>query len=251
MLVSIITINFNNLTGLKKTLSSVFAQTYKSVEFILIDGGSTDGSKEYIESNVDRIDYFVSEPDNGVYHAMNKGLALAHGNYCIFMNSGDVFYDSNVLFNFKQSCSGEDLIYGLTIWSDTNLYWNPPRGIKLIDVISRALIPHQATFYNVNLLKQLGGYKEEFSIVSDWGVFIDWISNGFSYNKMDLVICLSEPAGISNKSKYIINREKLKYIRKYNKKFLLLFYLAKFRDTMYDIKKYYIKPFFKKIMFLF
>ena len=239
MLISIITINYNNLTGLKKTVESVLSQSYKSVEYIIIDGGSTDGSKEFIESNVDKIDYYVSEPDKGVYHAMNKGLAFANGNYCIFMNSGDIFYDNDVIHNFINLCKGEDLIYGLAIWSHTNMYWNPPRGIRLRDTINKVLIPHQATFYKLSKIKQIGGYNENYKIVSDWIMFVDFIIQGFSYNKIDLVVCLSEPAGLSLTNISIIKSEQIFYLKQKKYKYLIGYFYFSFVDRL--------KRFFKKI----
>lgn len=91
MKVTVITINYNNLQGLKRTIPSVLSQTCNDFEFIVIDGGSTDGSKEYIELQ-NGISQWVSEKDKGIYNAMNKAVSMAHGDYCIFMNSGDHFF---------------------------------------------------------------------------------------------------------------------------------------------------------------
>ena len=84
---SIITINYNNNNGLQKTVNSVLSQTYDNYEYIVIDGGSDDGSKAFIESQASHMDYVVSEPDNGIYDAMNKGIKKAKGDYCLFLNS--------------------------------------------------------------------------------------------------------------------------------------------------------------------
>src|SRR5690349_9650846 len=95
--ISIITINYNNLAGLQKTISSVFNQSCQNFEYIVIDGGSTDGSKEYIEQFAHRFRYWVSAKDNGIYHAHNKGAARASGRYLLFLNSGDCFVNSETL----------------------------------------------------------------------------------------------------------------------------------------------------------
>lgn len=95
--ISIITINYNDKIGLSKTINSVLNQSWQKFEFIVIDGGSNDGGLEVIEQFKDKIDYWVSEPDKGVYNAMNKGIKVAKGEYLIFMNSGDTFYDDQVL----------------------------------------------------------------------------------------------------------------------------------------------------------
>ena len=88
---SIITINYNNEEGLRHTIESIVCQTYTDFEFIIIDGGSTDGSVDVIKEYAEHIAYWVSEKDNGRYNAMNKGVCQAKGDYCIFMNSGDCF----------------------------------------------------------------------------------------------------------------------------------------------------------------
>ena len=94
---SIITINYNNRDGLRNTIESIINQSYKDYEFIVIDGGSTDGSVDIINEYKDRITYWVSEKDNGIYHAMNKGVKTAHGEYLSFINSGDMLYNDHVL----------------------------------------------------------------------------------------------------------------------------------------------------------
>ena len=94
--ISIITVNYNDREGLKKTIESVINQTWQDFEFIIIDGGSTDGSREVIEQYKDKIDYWISEPDKGIYNAMNKGIKAASGEFLLFLNSGDRLIDKNI-----------------------------------------------------------------------------------------------------------------------------------------------------------
>ena len=89
---SIITVNYNNKEGLRNTIESVIHQTYRDFEYIVIDGGSTDGSVDILKKYDQQINYWVSEKDSGIYNAMNKGISKAHGEYLNFMNSGDCFY---------------------------------------------------------------------------------------------------------------------------------------------------------------
>lgn len=91
MTLSIITVNLNNLEGLKRTYDSVVSQTFTDYEWLVIDGGSTDGSREFIEQHQDKFAYWCSEPDKGIFNAMNKGIVRAKGEYLNFMNSGDCF----------------------------------------------------------------------------------------------------------------------------------------------------------------
>jgi glycosyltransferase involved in cell wall biosynthesis len=244
--ISIVTINYNNHTGLVKTLESVIFQSYTQIEYIVIDGGSSDGSKEYIENNIHRVNFWISEKDNGVYHAMNKGLKIASGDYVIFMNSGDCFYDENILSNFVCLKPTKDLVYGLSRWK-TGLYWNPPREIKLKDTLAKVLLPHQATFYKTSQLKKNNGFKEDFTIISDWGVFIDFILNGYSYDKIDLTICLSEPAGLSQKSSFSLHLQKIRYILKHHSSYIFYYFICIIRDFVNVQLKYYVKPFFKRV----
>ena len=111
MKVTVITINYNNLHGLKRTIPSVLSQTCDDFEYIVVDGGSTDGSKEYIESQKG-IDQWVSEKDKGIYNAMNKGISMAHGEYCIFMNSGDHFFSTYSLENAYKELDGTGYCVG-------------------------------------------------------------------------------------------------------------------------------------------
>ena len=112
MKLSIITVNLNNLEGLKKTYESVVCQTFTDYEWIVIDGGSTDGSREFIEQHQDKFAYWCSEPDKGIYNAMNKGIMRAKGEYLNFMNSGDCFACKETLAGVFNKPRKEDILYG-------------------------------------------------------------------------------------------------------------------------------------------
>ena len=112
MRLSIITVNYNNCMGLQRTMDSVIAQSFEDYEWLVIDGGSSDGSRELIEQNAEHFTYWVSEPDHGVYHAMNKGIAKAKGDYMCFLNSGDVYADAHVLERVFDYPLGQDLVFG-------------------------------------------------------------------------------------------------------------------------------------------
>jgi len=109
---SIISINLNNVAGLQKTIESVWPQTFTDYEYIIIDGGSTDGSIDIIKKYSDKITYWISEKDNGIYHAMNKGIEVAKGDYCLFLNSGDWLVDKKILENVFSNNHSEDILYG-------------------------------------------------------------------------------------------------------------------------------------------
>ena len=111
---SIITVVYNNARDIERTLLSVINQTYKAIEYIVIDGRSTDGTTEVIKKYEDRIKKFITEKDEGIYEAMNKGLEIATGDYVLFMNSGDEFYTNDTVEKVFASASGADIYYGET-----------------------------------------------------------------------------------------------------------------------------------------
>lgn len=206
---SIITINYNNLSGLRKTVESVMSQTWRDFEWILIDGGSNDGSKELIESIVAKseanITYWCSEPDNGVYNAMNKGIAKAKGDYLNFMNSGDVFYDFKTLEEWKDKILEGDIIYGNWI----RRYRDHDESIKpLTDGLSALIyfinICHQAMF--IKREKMIDGYDEKFKIFSDWRKWQQLACAGVSFQYIPQTICIFEAeSGLSEQARFVSN----------------------------------------------
>ena len=172
---SVITINYNNDEGLRHTIESVVCQTCHDYEYIIIDGGSTDDSVRIIRTFADKIDYWVSEEDNGIYHAMNKGVAQAHGDYCIFMNSGDCFYNDMVLKQYVDYEIKEDIVVGKLISNKNGqvLFAPPTREISLYYLYS-GTVPHQSSFIRTELLRQYP-YDESLKIVSDWKFFVQAI----------------------------------------------------------------------------
>lgn len=192
---SIITVNFNNSEGLERTIQSVINQTCKDFEYIIIDGGSTDGSVDVIKKYADRIDYWVSEPDNGIYNAMNKGVFQAHGEYLNFMNSGDCFYDSLVLENVLPYKG--DILFGNVLRKDINQIVYPNATISLYSFL-RPEFNHQATFFNSNLFDKLH-YDENLKIVADWKLVIESIINhSASVVLMNTIVAIYDNAGVSS-----------------------------------------------------
>ena len=206
---SVITINYNNRAGLRKTIESVVAQTINDYEYIVIDGGSTDGSVTVIKEFSDRISYWVSEPDTGIYNAMNKGVAQAHGDYCIFMNSGDSFYNAKVLESFSCYNMQEDLVIGnLVSARDGSILFTPPqRDISLYYLYS-GTIPHQSSFIKTELLR-LYPYDENLKIVSDWKFFVEAVViHNCSVRYINDYLATFDMEGISTSNPKIMWKEK-------------------------------------------
>ncbi|NEW78269.1 MAG: glycosyltransferase [Gelidibacter sp.] len=172
--ISIITINYNNLEGLKKTVEGVLNQTWQEFEYIIIDGDSTDGSAAYVESKKDLLHYWVSEPDKGVYHAMNKGIAKASGDYLLFLNSGDHFYNKKVLEKNVHFLIDYDLIYfNLYVVGEIKEFIKEYPDTLSFAYFVKDTLPHPATFIKKELFQKYGLYKDNFKIVSDWKFFLD------------------------------------------------------------------------------
>lgn len=112
---SVITVVYNNVRDIERTILSVINQSYKNIEYIIIDGASTDGTLNIINKYLDRIDFLISEPDKGIYDAMNKGIANATGDYLLFMNSGDEIYDHSTVENIFATAVDADIFYGETL----------------------------------------------------------------------------------------------------------------------------------------
>ena len=203
---SIITINYNDKEGLKRTVVSVLNQTYNDYEFIIIDGGSTDGSLDIIQEYEDSITYWVSEKDNGIYHAMNKGVAKAQGDYCIFMNSGDSFHSSNIL-DFVSNYQ-EDIICGKMIKGEsTRPSGHHKSTISLVDLM-RGSLPHQAMFIKRELMIK-HPYDENYKILSDWKFCIEaLVFDNCSFHNIDTIVADYDTSGISSNSNGLLPKER-------------------------------------------
>ena len=218
MKLSIITINYNDLTGLQKTTQSVFDQDSTEFEYIVIDGGSDDGSLEYLEEHTARITHFVSEPDKGIYNAMNKGIALAQGTYIYFLNSGDWLCDIQVISNLIPELGNCDALYGNMIKQYPNGLTRTdkgPQGSPInLNTFTHGTLNHGATFIASNLFDQYGRYDESLKIVSDWKFFLQTLGVRDSVVKyIDLNILNFDMTGVSNSNLELRSAERLDVLR--------------------------------------
>lgn len=200
MKLSIITINYNNKSGLQKTIDSVICQTFRDYEWIVIDGGSTDGSKELIEEYQDHFAYWCSEPDKGVYNAMNKGIAHAKGEYLNFMNSGDCFSSPEVIESVFCLNNCEDIVYGnvLQTYKDHQvLITQYQQDYRYPIFILKDNLCHQSMFIRRKLLKERG-YEESFTLLADWARNIEFFFSGATFKYVPVTICNYDAYGISS-----------------------------------------------------
>ena len=216
VLISVITINLNNLHGLKNTVVSVLSQSFQSFEYIVIDGDSSDGSIDYLKSLRPGLHRFISEKDSGIYDAMNKGISYAQGEYLLFLNSGDCFFDDQSLNNIAKSCGQADIVYGnmAVVENGQMRIQKYPQRLNahyfLFDTI-----PHPSTIIRTTLFSQFGKYHTNYSIISDWAFFLDTIIGGnVSYQYVDTTVSVFNLQGISSQpgSHNVIRKEMDHYL---------------------------------------
>lgn len=218
MKLSIITINYNNKKGLQETIDSVISQTFKDFEWIIIDGGSTDGSKELIENNQSHVTHWCSESDNGVYNAMNKGIKKATGDYCLFLNSGDRLHDENVIGKIVKEFGDTDFITGVEWWVDNSYKYIktmiPPYVIGKYYMMTSSL-SHQCTFIKTDLLKKRP-YDESLVITADWEeMFYEIVMNNKTHKTVNIIITDFLIGGISHRYHDVNSQERKIILNKY------------------------------------
>jgi glycosyltransferase involved in cell wall biosynthesis len=200
---SIITINLNNIHGLKETIASVLKQSFKHFEFIVIDGNSTDGSAELIAQQTKDFSYCISENDTGVYHAQNKGIVKANGTFLLFLNSGDVLADPDILSRIFSLPLEEDIIYGDVFYKDAQ-----GSQLKKYDAaltfshMFQDGLPHQGSFIKKSLFDKIGIYDQSLKLSADWKFFIQALFiHGATSKYVDEAIAVYDASGMSSDPK--------------------------------------------------
>ncbi len=217
---TIITVTLNNLQALKKTVESVLNQSFKEFEFIIVDGNSNDGSKEYIIEKSKHLTHWISENDTGIYNAMNKGISISKGDYLLFLNSGDVLYNETTLENIQHHLyGGKDIYYGDVIFEENNLLrkWVLPDELTFLFFLNHSL-SHQATFIHHSLFDNIFKYNETYKIASDWEFFICAIcKQNVSYKHLPLVVTIYDTTGISSNiaNHPLMHQERQQTLNKY------------------------------------
>lgn len=228
MKLSIITINYNNAEGLRKTLASVAAQTYRDIEHIIVDGGSADGSvdviKEYentirqsvtIDQSAIQIKW-VSEPDKGIYNAINKGIQRATGEYIQILNSGDLLAADDAIEQMMEALARHnypELLYGnaVDVNNGKRLSSHGPGIEYSLLSLYRATYPHDSTFFKRELFsaERYGLYDENLKIVSDWKLYLQAVGLGnVKPVYVDIDVALFDVHGISSTNKELDARER-------------------------------------------
>ena len=211
-LITIITVSYNAVLDIEATILSVIEQTYPLIEYIIIDGGSTDGTLEIIKKYENQITHWISEPDNGIYDAMNKGIQLAKGEWINFMNAGDLFYNENTIYNihFEDMNDNIKVIYGDTIKKKAK------RKIKIkaknINTIHRGIICcHQSVFVSLTNKKDIlfdCSYKISSDYNQIYNLYFKYKKEAFKY--VPIVVSIFDGEfGLSSKNRLQLYKEQL------------------------------------------
>lgn len=239
VIVSIVTVVFNDVTNIEKTIRSVVNQSFEFYEYIIIDGGSTDGTMEIVESYASKIAHFISQPDKGIYDAMNKSLNYVSGKYVYFLNSGDIMHSNNTLSVIAAQAKDEDIIYCDTIVTiDDSQYRLPFRSLSVADPMPFC---HQSVLVKSNLLHQFR-FDTNFKICADKDFFKKCFDNGASYKSISLPFGVIKGDGFSvqnrilhmKENQAIFKESSLVYFFKLTKQYLLILVSALISDKIYS-----------------
>ncbi|PHS09006.1 MAG: glycosyl transferase [Kordia sp.] len=218
-LLSIITINYNDAQGLKKTMDSVLRQTYANFEYIVIDGNSTDTSVAQIKTYTDNRLHWISESDSGIYNAMNKGISKATGEFLLFLNSGDFLISNSVLDTViqKLNTSYSFISCNLLLDGEIRRKREHPNSLSFSYLVSSTL-SHPSTFIKREMFVKYGMYNEKNKVISDWEFFLKALGlNGESFQKINETLTVFDMNGISSSNDNIklIIAEKEAVFQKY------------------------------------
>lgn len=219
MKISIVTVCYNSAKTIRDTIESVLSQTYADVEYIIVDGASTDGTIEIVDSYRNQVSKFISEPDHGIYDAMNKGIAAATGDVVGLLNSDDVYEHKDVLTDVVSSFSersSADIIFGDVVFASPD---NMNRVVRYYrsshfrpwKLRFGWMPPHPATFVRREVYEKYGLYSLNYRIASDYEIFVRWmLLNKLRYHYLDAVLVRMRTNGVSTsgwKSSVVITKE--------------------------------------------
>ncbi|MBW4612829.1 MAG: glycosyltransferase [Desmonostoc vinosum HA7617-LM4] len=216
-IISIVTITYNRFEDLQTTFSSVTSQTYKNIEYIVIDGGSQDGTVGFLRENHQSISYWVSEKDAGIYDAMNKGALAATGDWIIFMNSGDQFFAVDTLAQVaKYLDNSVDVVYGgfesiLVNKYQTQIIKKQPRN--LAEIWCEILTCHQSIFVKRKLQQQYS-FDTSLTWCADHDILVRLYADGYKFQEIPLIIAKFDASGGDNRDLLSYTKERWRISRR-------------------------------------
>ena len=235
-LVSVVTVTYNRATRIEDTIHAVLEQTYPNVEYLVVDGGSTDGTVDILRKYEDRLGFWVSEPDAGIYDAMNKAVDLVHdsASYVLFANSDDTLYSPQALERLVQGGCGADLVYGRMIVTDGEASAVYGRKIVLEDLAGEMLC-HPATMMRRRIFDDVGKFDTSFRIAADYDLIVRCFAHPVSSQFVPEIVSRMAMGGVSEDQFMISCRERKKVVRaRFTSRARLL---GVWRVNLYDIPR--------------
>jgi glycosyltransferase involved in cell wall biosynthesis len=213
-LISIVTVVYNGAEFLENTIKSVINQTYDNLEYIIIDGGSTDGTIDIIKKYVDKLSYWISEPDQGIYDAMNKGIDKVTGDWINFMNTGDIFYSHETITEiFSNSKHQEEIIYG-DISYDYGSFSKITKSKNINTLWQGMAFCHQSTFINSQYHKA-NKYSLKYSIAGDYDFLYKAFKQQKNFKYINKIVSIFLTDGLSDTNRFDAIAQRHKIINKY------------------------------------
>lgn len=217
--ISVVTVVKNQKDKLPITINSVLNQSYKNLEYIIIDGASSDGSVDLIKSLINKKVKFISEKDNGLYFAMNKAIDLASGEYIIFMNAGDYFFNNTCIESIFKDTQDAAVIYG-----NTEIIYDK-KNTKILNIKNHSHkyhhnFIHQSSFTRIDIMKKFK-FDTSYKIAADTNFFTTIFNEGHNFLYINKIISCFDASGISSNISFRIFYEDLKIGQKYNKLFFI------------------------------
>jgi glycosyltransferase involved in cell wall biosynthesis len=235
--ISIITVCKNSAGTIYKCIESVVNQTYPNIEYIIIDGVSSDDTLNVIQNFSDKVTKLISEPDNGIFDAMNKGLSVSTGEYIIFLNADDFFISKNTIsytvnFILNEARSQYDIYYGkvLIFNHQTGIgnIWNAAKISRFS--LFRASLPHPATIYKKDAFERYGVFNTTYKIASDYEWFVrSLLKYRLNFKRIDLIITIFSKGGLSTQkdNSGLIKKEKERVRKTYYSFFERIYYSSR------------------------
>lgn len=205
MKVSVVTVCYNAISGIEKTISSVLGQTFPEMEYIVIDGGSQDGTVDVIRKYAERIDLFVSEPDDGIYDAMNKGVRVATGEWITFLNASDTYFSRQSIETVfsREIPSDVDVVYGYQVHCYS--YGKFVRKQLPLSFFSKGMpFGHESSFVRAKVMKYRG-FDTKYRIAADYHFFYQLHASGGHFMPVDALVAEFEGSeGVSTAEKTVL-----------------------------------------------
>ena len=246
---SVITVCFNSAETLGRALESVAKQDWPHVEHIVIDGGSKDGTVQVLKENRARLAHVVSEPDRGIYDAMNRGIRISSGKWILFLNSGDIFNNRKVLSNiFRNQLFNKDIIFGNTLVENNNI----KRFIEGKNFTKNTIVMpfcHQSTMVKTDILKK-NKFSLKYKYSSDFNFFFKCFIKKIKFCKKNIIISNVRANGVSDKNRQKVYNENIQILKKNNFSFGLIINLWFIKLATYfkDFTKYILPSSFVVVL---